>query len=296
MIEPPPACPASEDPYSLRAGEAWLSPPFEVCVREDEYSPEGFKTLLHMQREHFWYIGRHRFLYHALRHTMARHLDHAGGLRMVDLGGGCGGWVQYLSERQDARIAELALADASPVALQMAAQVLSSSVKRYQIDLLDLRWKARWDVVFLLDVLEHIPEQVRALQQIREALRPGGILILACPALQFFWSYNDVLCHHCRRYSRGDYAHLAAECGLEFLQARYFMFFLSPLLWLSRLRVKHLEPEQAKAALMGAHRVPSAPVNGLLSLVFRAETPLGWYAPFPWGTSVLGVFRRLHNS
>jgi hypothetical protein len=40
------------------------------------------------------------------------------------------------------------------------------------------------------------------------------------------------------------------------------------------------------------HRVPSAPINGLLRFIFSLETPLGLWCPFPWGTSILGVFQK----
>jgi hypothetical protein len=40
------------------------------------------------------------------------------------------------------------------------------------------------------------------------------------------------------------------------------------------------------------HRVPVAPVNRFLRLVFSLETPLGLWLPFPWGTSILGVFQK----
>ena len=40
------------------------------------------------------------------------------------------------------------------------------------------------------------------------------------------------------------------------------------------------------------HSTPPWPVNRLLGLIFAAETPLGAWLPFPWGTSVLAVMRR----
>jgi hypothetical protein len=73
------------------------------------------------------------------------------------------------------------------------------------------------------------------------------------------------------------------------------MFFLSPLLWISRMfhpRLKDLTQDQLRDLLQRTHRVPSAPVNGLLTCCFSAETPLGLRMPFPWGTSILGVFRK----
>lgn len=286
------------EPYTRDESGIWL-PPVPVSHREDEYDPAGFGTLLRMQERHFWYRGRHRFLVRALTDSVRRSLSGRSDLRAIDLGGGCGGWVRYLNTRAGHLFSELALADSSAAALRLALPVVGSETPRYQIDLLDLGWKDRWDVAFLLDVLEHIPQDLDALRQIRAALRPGGLLFVTCPALQAFWSYNDVLTHHCRRYSRADFCRLAAAAGLDVLRTRYFQFFLSPLYLLSRAfgpSAAALSPEQARKLMEKSHRVPVRPLNAALSAVFGLETPLGWHCPFPWGTSVLGVFRRPERS
>jgi SAM-dependent methyltransferase len=213
----------------------------------------------------------------------------------VDLGGGCGGWIRYLKDHRPALFEELALADSSMGALTLAADSVGRDVQRYQVDLLRLQWSERWDVAFLLDVLEHIPQDREVLQQVRSALRPGGLLIVTAPALSFFHTYNDVLAHHVRRYSRGDLQRLAEQSGLQVGFTRYFMFFLSPLLLLSRLKSPRLEGMTAteiRKLVQRTHRVPSWPVNQLLRLVFCAETPLGVWLPWPWGTSVLAVLRK----
>ena len=211
------------------------------------------------------------------------------------LAAGCGGWIKYLLGQPGTQFAELALGDSSSQALELAGPVVGPTVKRYQIDLLNLHWEERWDVAFLLDVLEHIPDDLEALRQAYRALRPGGLLFVACPALRVFWSYNDVLAQHCRRYSRADYRHLAEKTGFELRRSRYFQFLLSPLYWLSRARgpdPASLTPEEVREISESTHRIPRRPINALLRLLFSAETPIGWRLPFPWGTSILGVFRR----
>jgi len=47
-----------------------------------------------------------------------------------------------------------------------------------------------------------------------------------------------------------------------------------------------------RKAMEDEHKVPGRIVNGLLSLVFYAESPLGHVIPFPWGTSILGIFEK----
>jgi hypothetical protein len=143
--------------------------------------------------------------------------------------------------------------------------------------------------------LEHIPEDAEVLLQIRQALKPGGLLFVTTPALNCFWSYNDEIAHHVRRYAKRDFARLAEASGLRLLRACYFMFFLSPLLWLSRIKspnLADLDKNEICVLLERTHRVPVAPVNALMNLVFGLETPIGFWLPFPWGTSILGVFQK----
>jgi SAM-dependent methyltransferase len=289
---------AADVPFDgYQPNEAGIFVPEEpVSHRDEEYDPAGFDLLRQMQERHFWYRGRHRFLLAALKRALAGYDgSRSGKLRAVDLGGGCGGWVHYLRKRSPQLFTELALADSSLRALELAADVVGPDVKRYQVDLLRLNWRERWDVAFLLDVLEHIPDDAAVLAQIRDALGPGGLLLVATPALDLFWSYNDELAHHVRRYSRGDFQRLAAASGFKLRSTRYFMFLLSPLLMLSRLggrRDKQPSPEEARRQLERSHRVPAWPVNELLATVFSLETPTGIHCPFPWGTSVLAVFQK----
>lgn len=270
-------------------------PRFAITHREEEYQSSGFDRLRQMQQRHFWYRGRHRFLWHAVRSTLRRLHKPLDGARIIDLGGGCGGWISYLTQR-NVQARELALGDSSLRALTYAADVLPDHVQRYQIDLLRLDWQERWDVAFLLDVLEHLPDDRAALSEIHRALTPGGLLFVTTPALRQFWTYNDELARHVRRYAKADFRRLAADTGFELLDARYFQFFLSPLLlvcrWLRQPQVSRMTEAERQALMTRTHRTPGALVNSLLILVFTAETPLGHWLPFPWGTSVLAVLRR----
>lgn len=263
-------------------------PKIPVAHRNDEYKESGFKTLLDMQQRHFWYIGRHKFLLTSLLQNTPD-----SGLTAIDLGGGVGGWVRYLLDHQPNRFKELAMGDSSEVALRGARTVLPESVNLYQTDLMNLQWENRWDVIFLLDVIEHCPDDRGILQQVHAALKPGGKLIVSTPALQYFWSYNDEYSQHLRRYSTSDYQQLADQVDFKLIDARYFMFFLSPLYWLSRKsKPKNLSPEQLEAVVQDEHQIPHKLLNWTLSKIFSAESPIGHRIPFPWGTSVLGVFEK----
>ncbi len=276
--------------YTLDA-EGILVPNSDVLHRDDEYDSELFPLMMRMQREHFWYLGRYRFLSGLLN----RLVEGRTGLSAVDLGGGTGSWVHYLQQHHREQFAELALADSSKEALRLAAQIVEPGTQRFQVDVTRPGWSERWDTIFLLDVLEHLPDDISTMQQVAAALKPGGLAVVTMPAIQRLWSYNDDIVHHLRRYNIGDMKRMADQTGMQLVDARYFNFFLSPLLVLSRMRrpsVESMGRDELRALLERTHRVPGPIVNQTLRLIFSAETPLGLKMPFPWGTSIAGVFRR----
>jgi len=62
--------------------------------------------------------------------------------------------------------------------------------------------KCSFQAVIMLDVLEHIEDDIACLHELRRVLSQGGIAVLTVPAHQFlFSSWDKVLGHH-RRYSK----------------------------------------------------------------------------------------------
>lgn len=263
--------------------------------RNETYDEKGFDMLIRMQREHFWYRGRHKLLLTILNKEIPGHFGNACALSAIDLGGGCGGWLEYLHTYRGDMFAQLALADSSMHALTLAEPVVGSFAQRYQVDLLDLPWDKKWDVVFILDVLEHIPDHREVLRQLRRSIRPGGLIFVTTPALQLFWTYNDDLVLHQRRYCKQDFRDLGKATGLELLRTDYFMFLLSPALLLSRMLFRpraSATPEELEQHRLHSHRIPAEPANEILTKIFSMEASMVNHANFPWGASLLALFRR----
>jgi 2-polyprenyl-3-methyl-5-hydroxy-6-metoxy-1,4-benzoquinol methylase len=267
--------------------------PVRQTAYDNIYDEAGLKHHLYNQAHHFWQRGRMRFILRAFKDQIrGRNL---AALRVIDIGGGGGGWIRTLKQEFGLTFGELALSDASLPVLHASKDVIGDGVNRYQANISNLPWRNYWDAIFLLDVLEHIEDDVAALKEVKTTLRTDGWIFVATPALKFFWSGEDVAAGHFRRYSKRDFAALADKTGLKLLGSHYFMFFLSPLIiWrnLSWRDPAKMTKEEIEAQKRYTHIAPSKPINTALKLIFSAETPLGLKIPFPWGSSILGIFRK----
>lgn len=150
-----------------------------------------------------------------------------------------------------------------------------------------------YDLVLLLDVLEHIADDREALRAVRAALKPGGRLLLTVPALRALWSRHDEVNAHFRRYERRGLAGLLGASGFRVETVRYFFAWtVGPLLvrrWLAPAGDRGAGP--ARFAADAGVPIPPAPINRLLTLASRAEHALGRFVPWPLGSSLLAVAR-----
>lgn len=246
-----------------------------------------------MHRQHFWYRGRRRFVLLALRRVLAKLGRLGQPLDVADLGGGNGNWLAWLLRTGGLPLGRAVLADISPQALADAQAIVPQQVETKQVDLCGpLPWHEAFDVVFLLDVIEHFRDDAALLERVRGALRPGGLAVITTPAFMGLWSWNDEADGHFRRYRLGDFRALAERTGLRPVLLRYFGWTLLPLYVAARWLLRPRSAAEVAARAQRLHRVPAAWVNGLLTAAFCAETPLGVHLPLPWGTSALGVLRR----
>src|SRR5262249_23225870 len=112
--------------------------------------------------------------------------------------------------------------DVSPEQVSLAHRLGLPNV--LQGDILDFvsRLRAELDVVLLIDVLEHIDKQgtLDLLDAIREALRPGGTLVIHVPNAEGIFGmrvrYGDFT--HETAYTAQSMAQVLRVCGFEHIQ------------------------------------------------------------------------------
>lgn len=133
--------------------------------------------------------------------------------RVLDVGCGAG-MVGRILERQ-----EVWGVDEDPVAVSKACHYMvatRSSAEKLVFS------NNHFDAVTAFDVLEHLQDDDKSLEEIRRVLKPGGKLIMTVPLHPSFWSDHDVECGHYRRYDEKLMENKLKETGFIILkQTRY---------------------------------------------------------------------------
>ncbi len=253
--------------------------------------PPDFDELFAAEDRHFWFRARNRILARVVGQLVA---SLPAGYQVLEVGCGTGNVLRVL-ERVCSRGTVTGI-DLFEGGLGYARQRTRCRV--LAADIHELPFRRPFELIGMFDVLEHLPDDRRALRDLFQALAPGGRLVLTVPAHMALWSYADEWAQHFRRYGSAGLTRALEESGFQVDYLSQFMMVLGPLMWLSR-RLAALMPRRGESRLqhnrtlmMRELRIVPG-VNGLLNFLLGCEVPLlarRWRLPL--GSSLLAIARK----
>jgi SAM-dependent methyltransferase len=237
--------------------------------------------------KHAWFAGRTRAILKYLDTEIGPPIP--GQVRKIlDIGSGAGNMAHHL-----AQFGQVFGIDYNPrpllVAQQRGVPVSQGSGNELPFP------AAAFDLVALLDTVEHIPDELGVLQECARVLKPGGKLIVTVPAFMWLWSYNDEINAHERRYTAPELQQKLELCGLYIKRISYNNFFLFPAIAGIRvlrpynpgLKSPHLDQEP-DVYQVDMEPIPE-PANTVLHGVGWLEAEILERGHLPFGTSVIAI-------
>ncbi len=82
----------------------------------------------------------------------------------------------------------------------------------------------KFDTIFALNVVEHIPDHVQALKNAMKMLKPGGKVVILVPAFQWLYNGFDEQLDHQRRYTQQSLRRLIEGAGFKVVHRQFFNF------------------------------------------------------------------------
>lgn len=144
-----------------------------------------------------------------------------------------------------------------------------SRVCCYDILQKDPSFHARFDLLFLWDVLEHIPEQDNFLQALAYHLAPHGTLVINVPAEEWGYSGYDRAAGHVRRYSDRSLFEVLQRNRLQAVTWTYWGLPFLPTLLFRKLWFRgEQDLEEAYAA---GFSIGTPLINELLRIISHLE-------------------------
>jgi SAM-dependent methyltransferase len=178
------------------------------------------RKLTELEGRHWWYRER--------RALLARAVAALTPGDALDVGAAGGGNTRVL-RRLGWRAAALEYGtEGAQVCAERGIAVLRADATRLPLAPRSL------DLVVAFDVLEHLEDDKAAASGVFEALRPGGVFLVAVPCDMRLWSEHDVAVGHVRRYARTELLDLLGGAGFVIDDVRSWMVLLRPAVALRR--------------------------------------------------------------
>lgn len=228
--------------------------------------------------DHFWMIWRFR----VLKKLLERFTRLDASQRFLEIGCGHGQFMQqcdcYLP----------ITADGCDLNLFALSKIKSAkgNVFLYNINDALPEMTGRYDGIFLLDVIEHISDDVGFLDAAKKHVKPGGLVIINVPALMPLFSAYDIAAGHHRRYSLSAMEGLLNHAGLTKLYVGYWGMFLLPIAFLRKIVLRFVPKSRV---IQTGFDPGTRGMNRLFKIIMSTENYL--FRNPPVGTSVVAIAR-----
>lgn len=243
-----------------------------------------YKIIYENEEKHWWYQGRRTLLKHLMQKIVFSETN--SKLRNI-LDIGCGGGYTLHLLSQFGKIYGIDVESEAVLNCQKRGFENITSVKA--ADSVPFKSES-FDVITCLDVLEHIPNDEKYLEEIYRLLKMGGHAILFVPAFPILWSQLDINGHHYRRYTKKELIKKIKKINFEILRISYFNTFLFPPIFAIRLFQKTVIGKKIEWG--SSPVVRSQWANQMLSSIFKMEMKMMQWLNAPFGVSIFAVIKK----
>ena len=240
--------------------------------------------------KHWWFASRTRAILALLDKYVG---PGKNGRRVLDIGAGAGNMMHNLAQYGDEIVGLEYNPKPIPVAHERGWDVRQGDATAMPFE------DESFDLLSLLDTVEHIPDETAVFDETFRVTKPGGAMVVTVPAFMWLWSHNDVINLHQRRYTAPELKQKLTAAGWQVPYISYNNFLIFPLgagmillrKWLGKepdMSSPHFDDDAYQVEME-----PTPPLfNTILEAVGKLEVAMLKHFPLPIGTSLIAIARK----
>jgi 2-polyprenyl-3-methyl-5-hydroxy-6-metoxy-1,4-benzoquinol methylase len=234
-----------------------------------------YRIFFEIQKKHWFFVSKKKIVLDIIN----RQLTKTDSLKILDIGCGAGLMLNSLES-----IGQTCGMDASDEAIKFSKEIFTGRVEKGSLpDKIPFE-KTSFDLITILDVIEHVDQDVDSLKAIRSRLVPGGKAIITVPAYMFLWSAFDEMNQHKRRYTLNELHKKLIEAEFFVERISYYNTLLFPLVYTVRMLNNFLGRDGSSDM-----NLPNKFLNYTLHKVFMIEKYILRVVDLPFGVSIVAV-------
>ncbi len=246
-----------------------------------------FKEYYQLERENWWFTVRRQILDERINHL----LKSPSQISSLNIGAATGTTSDMLT-----RFGEVMSVEFDEQCYQFTKSFLTTPIIQGSITELPFE-NNQYDLVCAFDVIEHVADHAKAIDEMMRVCKPGGHIAITVPAYMFLWGPHDLVNHHFRRYTLKQVASLIQAYQGKLIYKTYFnsiLFipiaaFRIAVFCMEKISGKKANKEQSDHAVLGTNGF----FNGLLAGIFKIDYYLlKWGIRFPAGVSIMVIFKK----
>lgn len=202
-------------------------------------------------------------------------------ISVLEIGCGIGIFLRQMEQNTDWKI------DGVDINIEALKNSVAERSRLFFYDVMEERaeFKQAYDIVILMDVLEHIEKPAEFLKACFSHLRPGGAFIVNIPAVQSMYSVYDEVMGHLRRYDREKLLKELDAISSSKIITAYWGITLLPMLFLRKLFIS--KNASKDNIVKKGFQPPGRFSHAILKFLMRLE--LLFLKKPPIGTSLMGA-------
>lgn len=204
-------------------------------------------------------------------------------IKILDIGAGSGSNYELLTN-----FGAVTGIEPSPIAVKLAihkgiTDLVVASAEQIPFE------NDTFNLVTLMDVLEHLPDENKALSEAYRVLSKEGRIFVTVPALKILWTNHDAINNHYRRYSKREITEILEAAGFQIEKISFYFLTAFPF-YLTRSLLE-------KRGLLNKRNLdylslPNLLINQSIFMILAIEARILKYISLPFGSSLVVVAKK----